>query len=159
MKNNSSNGQPTASRPAANDSPVLTETLRRLRNQTPAESLGLAAGSGLMKPFLQAAAASLILLALLTVVPYFVDPPKSAEAKGPPPIPEKPEATPSETPKDQQPSKPGPEGTAKTPTPASPKGNKGDDILNKLGENGTKTASPKVNPLDKKDDDLLKDIK
>jgi hypothetical protein len=158
MKNNSSNGQLTATRTAA-DSPVLTETLRRLRNQTPAESLGLAAGSGLLKPFLQAAAASLILLALLTVVPYFVDPPKSAEAKGPPPIPERQEPAPSETPKDQQPSKPGPEGTAKTPTPASPKGNKGDDILNKLGENGTKTASPKVNPLDKKDDDLLKDIK
>lgn len=154
MKNNSSNGQLTASRPA--DSPVLTETIKRLRNQTPAESLGLPAGSGLMKPFLQATAACLILLALLTVVPYFVDPPKS-EAKGPPPIPERQE--PSETPKDQGSPKPGTENTAKAPTPANTKNGKADDLLNKLGETGTKTAPLKVNPLDKKDDDLLKDIK
>lgn len=156
MKNNSSNGQLTASRSAA-DLPVLTETLKRLRNQTPAESLGLPAGSGLLKPFLQATVACLILLALLTVVPYFVDPPRS-EAKGPPPIPERPEPAPGETPKDQNPSKANTDGTPKTQTTGA-KGNKGDDILNKLGENGTKSASPKVNPLDKKDDDLLKDIK
>jgi hypothetical protein len=154
MKNNSSNGQLTASRPA--DSPVLTETIKRLRNQTPAESLGLPAGSGLMKPFLQATVACLILLALLTVVPYFVDP--KVEAKGPPPIPERQEST--ETPKDQPSPKPGSDANAKAPTAPGPKGNnKADDLLNKLGETGTKTAPLKVNPLDKKDDDLLKDIK
>lgn len=153
MKNNSTNGQLTASRPAA-DSPVLTDTIKRMRNQTPAESLGLPAGNGLMKPFLQATAACLILLVLLTVVPYFVDPPKS-EAKGPPPIPERNE--PAETPKDQPPAKASPEANSKVSTPNT-KGNKG-DILDKLGENGTKTVSPKVNPLDKKDDDLLKDLK
>ena len=157
MKNNSTNGQMNAAtRPA--DSPVLTETLKRLRNQTPAESLGLPAGSGLMKPFLQAGAATLILLALLTVVPYFVDPPKSAEAKGPA-VPEKQEPAPTETPKDQGSPKPGPDNTASKATTPGTKGNKADELLNKLGETGTKTASPKVNPLDKKDDDLLKDIK
>ena len=130
----------------------MNDTLRRLRNQSPAESLGLPAGNGLMKPFLQAAAATAILFVLLTVIPYFVDTPKPVEAKGTPPTVEKQE--PAEAPKPPPTATAGPE--AKAPT-LSPKGKA--DVLDKLGENGTKTAPAKVNPLDKKDDDILKDIK
>ena len=156
MKNNSTNGQMTAApRSAAPDSPALVETINRMRKKTPAESLGLPAGSGLMKPFLQAGAVTLVLLALLTVIPHFVDPPKNAEAKGAT-LPAAEKQDPQETPK-EPPTKAGTEPVAKGPAVKAPPG-KG-DILDKLGENGTKTVSPKVNPLDKKDDDLLKDIK
>jgi hypothetical protein len=155
MKNNSSNGQMTAAPRSAPDSPEFAETINRMRRKTPAESLGLPAGTGLLKPFLQAGAATLVLLALLTVIPHFVDPPKSAEANTTPPAGEKQE--PQAQPKDQTPPKTASDPLAKVPAGKAPPG-KG-DILEKLGENGTKTASPKVNPLDKKDDDLLKDIK
>jgi hypothetical protein len=148
--NTHANGQLTPeTRPAA-DSSALTETLRRVRHQSPQESLGLASGNGLLKPSLQAAMGTAILLALLTVIPYFVSPPKaSAENNGTPAPAEK--AQPAETPKQ-------PETQAKAPT--NPKGaaEKG-DILNKLKENETKTAPLKTNPLDNKDDDLLKGIK
>jgi hypothetical protein len=157
--NNSSNGQLTGTPRSAPDSPVMTETLRRLRTQTPAESLGLPAGSGLMVPFLQAAVITLTLLALLTVVPYFVDPPKQAEAKNTPTPAEK--QDPADAPKAvEPPSKAGTEPVAGKLPAAGPKapGNKS-DILDKLGENATKTASPRINPLDKKDDDILKDLK
>lgn len=149
MTNNSSNGSmPHTPRTAAPDSPVINETLRRLRNQSPAESLGLPAGNGLLRPFIQASIGGAILLVLLTVIPYFVDPPKAAEAKVLPPAEQKQE--PTETPKSQPEPK----------TPVNAKGPSGkSDILDKLGENATKTASPKINPLDKKDDDILKDIK
>ena len=98
---------------------------------------------------------ALVLLALLTVIPHFVDPPKNAEAKGAT-LPAAEKQDPQETPK-EPPTKAGTEPVAKGPAVKAPPG-KG-DILDKLGENGTKTVSPKVNPLDKKDDDLLKDIK
>ncbi len=148
MKNHHPNGQPA--RTTTPDSPVLTETLRRLRNQSPRESLGLPDGSGLMKPFIQAAIVTAVLIGLLTVLPYFLDKGKSAEAKGTGPAVEKQE--PTETPKQAAP---------ESPVKAAP-GTKTDnkaDIVSKLGENATKTAPAKLNPLDKKDDDILKDIK
>ncbi len=148
MKNDHPNGQP--SRTTASDSPVLTETLRRLRNQSPRESLGLPDGSGLMKPFIQAGIVTAVLIGLLTVLPYFLDKGKTTEAKGTLPAGEKQES--SETPK---------QATPESPVKA-PSGTKGDtkaEVVSKLKENVSKPAPLSVNPLDKKDDDLLKDIK
>ena len=145
MKNDHANGQPV---PA--ESPVITETLRRLRNRSPSESLGLPSSSGMMRPFVQASIVTAVLLALLTVLPYFLDKGKTADAKVTVPTGDKQE--PADAPK-----QPNPETTAKT-APGTKADTKA-DIVSKLGENAAKTAPAKVNPLDKKDDDILKDIK
>ena len=150
MKNDHPNGQP--SRTTTPESPVLTEALRRLRNQSPRESLGLPDGSGLMKPFIQASIVTAVLIGLLTVLPYFQDKGKTVEAKGSGPAVEKQE--PTETPKQAAPESP----VKAAPGTGTKTDNKA-DIVSKLGENATKTAPAKLNPLDKKDDDILKDIK
>lgn len=128
-----------------------TATLPLKRTQTPEEALGINAGSNLVSSCLIATGLTAVVLAVLTVGPYFV-----GKVGGTPAAQAAP-AKPDETPAPVETPKPDPNTTAKKPA-ETPKPAGKTDILDKLGETGTKTGNPKVNPLDK-GDDLFKDLK
>jgi hypothetical protein len=137
----------------------LAETLRQLPKKSAQEALGLPVGSGLAMPFFVATIGSLVILAMLTVVPYALNKVQSTDQPAAPTL--------TNTEKQDQPSPTQPTTAPATSTPtadansktAAPKVTGKGDILDKLGENGKKMEKPNVNPLDKKDDDLLKEIK
>lgn len=137
----------------------LSESLRRLDTRLSQEARGAQSGSGLVKPCIVACVAAAVLMAALTVVPYYrdklqYDSAKAAAKESPDPTPQGTISVPSPSPDDP---------AKKPPTSPTDPGKatvaKGKDINDVLGESGTKTAKPGVNPLDNKGDDLLKDIK
>lgn len=156
---NSPNGEAPKSTVASSRSAGfnnMADSLRHMRNQTPEESLGLSSSGSLLKPFLLATIVAVVLLGVLTAVPYFLNRKTEATPKEAQPAPETPGAAPA------APVQNDPNGNSPPPTPNVPAktpGPKSKDILDVLGESGTKKANPKVNPLDKKDDDILKEIK
>jgi hypothetical protein len=136
----------------------LTETLKQLPKKSAQESLGLPPGAGLFMPFIAATAGMMLLLILLTAIPYAMDKGRTpTENTSTPAANEKPEqSAPTQattTPAASSPTTP--DVSSKT----NPKISVKSDFPDKLGENASKTAKPNVNPLDKKDDDLLKEIK
>ncbi len=140
---------------SAKPHPMGAPSLARSGMQTPEEALGLTSGK-LLSSCIIATGMTTLVLAVLTVGPYFLAGKAQVNAAENNPTPAKPE---EQTPPDQP--KPTPTGTQ--PTTAKPTGSETPkptpNLLDKLGENGTKTTKPSVNPLDKKDDDIFKDLK
>jgi hypothetical protein len=131
---------------------------RLLPKKSAEESLGLPPGTGLLMPFTVATVGMILLLIVLTVIPYVMDNGRTtAEIPVTPAANEKQEQSTT-----TQPAAPPTPVTPPTQDPSSkvnPKVTVKSDFPDKLGENASKTAKPNVNPLDKKDDDLLKEIK
>lgn len=159
MKPKHFNGEAPKAASDAKPTKDVDEALRFMRSRTPQESLGLKNDNYLTWAFLVSTAGAVVVIGLLTAVPYFWEKmypstpvaQKPATADGPESGPAPAEAT----------SMPATETNAKNPsgkadTAKSPKKK---DLLDALGESGVKTAKPSVNPLDKKDDDLLKELK
>jgi predicted Zn finger-like uncharacterized protein len=126
----------------------LAEFLKKMRGKSPQEMLGLVAQSGLMQGVVQATVWTVVLMALLTVVPYGL---AKAFPTAPKAVAENAEKTPA---------KAAPKGTEATgetgPTDPASKAAK---ALKKMGEDDTKTSNPGRNPLENSADDLLKDLK
>jgi len=118
----------------------LREFLKALRGKTPTEMLGVVASSSLFRSLVIATIGTVVLIALLTIVPFawaeIFD--KTDDA---PPLPAKEEPA-AEPKKADEPSIDTP-----TTTPADTLG---------IGE--TKVAPAKSNPLENSNDDLLKDL-
>lgn len=122
----------------------LRKFLREMRGKSPQEMLGAVAQSDLVRSTLTAAGAMIVLLLVLTVVPFVwakVNPKPVAA----PPASAAP--APAEMPAAQTDAQPTP---AATPNPQ--------DIADTLGIGEQKPADPKVNPLENKADDLLKGL-
>ncbi len=128
----------------------LREFVHNLRGRPPGEVLGLVTESGLIRATITATIGTIVLMAILTAVPYAwaklypepVKPAKNAAAV----------ADSEEKPADQNAEKPkgdGEDSTAK----------RGNEVLDKLGESETRESDPRKNPLEEMGDDLLKDIK
>lgn len=160
MASNNYNGEPSRGnssvtvRSESGNGPVLSENLRRLRAMGPQESLGVNDEGGLLMPVLQASVVTLVILAALTVIPYFLQSP-------PAPKPTKPEVTENaEVAPPPRPVDKDKEAVAKKNNDAAPVVDKTPpakkDIIDNLGENKSKKADPKVNPFENKDIDLLK---
>lgn len=147
---------PNHTPPPSGITPQMNESLRRFRQQTPTEALGLGADVSLFRSCVHAGLITLVLFAIFTAGPYFWGKSKPAPEAAPAaaPTPETPAPTPSTPPPGQVPNDP--VAAKAPPTGPAPAGKA--DLLDKLGESGTKSANPKVNPLDRKDDDLLKDL-
>lgn len=125
---------------------------------SPNDALGLSAPTGLIKASIQAGVVFAVLLAALTVGPYYWDK-SQANTKATPDATDKGDKPAAPVPQAPPPSVPDPKGPNPVAGGPGPKPPGKGDLLDKLGETGTKGAPTKTNPLDKKDDDLLKDIK
>jgi hypothetical protein len=140
----------------------LREFVHQLRGKPPQEVLGLVAQSGLIRATALATVGTMVLVAILTVVPY-------AMAKA---FPEKPKSAPAaaaaEAASDAQPAVDGqtattpPPGAGQAGTPAAPgapiTAEQGEDLLDALGEGETRESDPTVNPLEESADDLLDEL-
>jgi hypothetical protein len=137
------------------------ELAQHLRSRSAEEVLGPVAKGTLPRDVSLATAGTLILMLVLSVVPYAL----RGHAADKPAVQAEDPATKVETPatKAAPPAAvPGTPATAPAPaavatTPDKPAG-KNDAVLDKLGMD-TKKSDPKANPLDKSADDLLKDLK
>ena len=140
----------------------LREFLGQMRGKRPQEVLGLVAGSGLAKSMLTATLGCLVLMAALTVIPYFLyhrgpkpaakAAPKAAAAQA---VPAKTAAAQPDAPKTDQAAK-----TAKAPAPESTSAPPAhvERAIKAMGMDETKLADPKKNPLEKSLDKLLDKI-
>jgi hypothetical protein len=142
----------------------LREFVHQLRGKPPQEVLGLVAQSGLIRATALATVGTLVLVAILTVVPY-------AMAKA---FPEKPKAAPAATAEAASDAQSAEAGAAdgqtatspaagQTGTPAAPgapplTAEQGEDLLDALGEGETRESDPTVNPLEESADDLLDEL-
>jgi hypothetical protein len=136
----------------------VAETLPQLPKRSVQESLGLPPGTGLFIPFTVATVGIMLLLIVLTVIPYVTDSGRTTPENPPTPVANEKQEQPAPAPAATTPATT----NVAIPDPSSkvnPKITVKSDFPDKLGESGTKTAKPNVNPLDKKDDDLLKEIK
>lgn len=126
----------------------LAEFLKKMRGKSPQEMLGLVAQSGLMQGVVQATVWTIVLMALLTVVPYGL-------AKA---FPTAPKAV-AESAAEKAPAKAAPKSDETGETGPTDPASKAAKALKKMGEDDTKTSSPARNPLENATDDLLKDLK
>ena len=153
----------------------LREFLKDMKGKNPHEVLGSIAQSSLMQSMVVATIGTAALLAVGSVVPYFLSGGKPAVAAAPAAV--QPATTPANgtTPAGNQaagsqtagqPGGAGPNASNTQPSmseldgPGSTDSKKkqSDDILDRLGVGEDKMADPNINPLDK-GDDVLKDIK
>jgi len=129
----------------------LREFVRTLRGRNPQEVIGVLAQSNLIRATILAAAGTVVLLLVLTLLPaVFADKPKPADAK--------PAAVAAPTPSPAATDTKTAAKDAAAP-PDAPKAKDKADALDKLGIGETKTSDPKRNPLDNAGDDLFKDVK
>lgn len=130
----------------------LSEFLKKMRGKSPQEMLGIVAQSGLATGVAQATVGAIVLLAVLTVVPYGL-------AKAFPPAPKAvAENNAEETPAAKAAPK-GEAGPATVDVGGNDQTSKAAKAATRMGENDTKSASPTFNPLENSSDDLLKDLK
>ncbi|MBM3982536.1 MAG: hypothetical protein FJ304_20145 [Planctomycetes bacterium] len=122
------------------------------------DALGLSAQSGLIKASVQAGVVFAVLLAALTVGPFYWDK-SQANTKAAPDAADKGDKPAAQVPQAPAPAVPDPKGPNPVAGGPSPKQPGKGDLLDKLGETGTKPAPTKTNPLDKKDDDIFKELK
>ena len=139
----------------------LREFLSRMRGRSAAEVLDCVSSSGLFKGLISASIAMLILIAVLTVGPYFWSQISGGEssdsAAAAEVLPKAPaDAASAETATAADTANPAPSGTpAVDPlAPATPPAGAADT----LGIGETKQAPPDVNPLESSTDDLLKGL-
>lgn len=125
----------------------LAEFLKKMRGKSPQEMLGIVAQSGLAQGVIQATVWTVILMGVLTVVPYGM-------AKAFPPAKPVAEAEPA-----KGPAKAAPKGEENAEPAATDPASKAAKALKKMGEDDTKASSPAFNPLENSKDDLLKDLK
>ncbi|MBI1374612.1 MAG: hypothetical protein GC159_17985 [Phycisphaera sp.] len=138
----------------------LREFLQEMRGKSPQEMLGVIAQSDLVRSTITATIAAIVLLVVLTVVPFALSKvmPTDKAATGPAAASTQKPAKADAAPKPDA-SKPATAnaGDAAKPASADPPA-KSDDLLNKLGIGEQKNADPNSNPLDGKTDDLLKGL-
>ncbi len=129
----------------------LTAFVARMKGRSPQEVLGEIAQSTLTNGLVMATVWCVVLMAVLTILPYGVSKafPKAKPLAADASAPADNSAAPAEQP-------------AKGETSKSTGSNANDPdgkLLKKLNMDETKTADPKVNPLDDLGNDLLKDLK
>jgi len=132
----------------------LREFLQEMRGRSPQEMLGVIAQSDLVRSTLVAAIGAVVLLVVLTVVPFAWGKafPAEQSAKAPPAA-----QAPAQTPDKPAATTDQPAAADAKPGDDQPEA-KPDDLLDKLGIGEQKTAAPDVNPLESKADDLLKGL-
>lgn len=139
----------------------LRDFARQIRGRRPQEVLGLVAQSGLARATSSAAVGTLLLLVLLTVVPYGIA--KTFPERKP--VAAQPAASQSEQPQPGAAAQSAGQdrAAAETNTAAGGAGQTEPsvdaDVLEKLGVGETRQANPDTNPLEDAGDDLLKDLK
>ena len=134
----------------------LKEFLARLKGRNPQEVIGIVSTSKLIQSVLIALFATVAIMAIFTVGPYYVyGPPKGPAQKPQPP---KPAAVAQEAPpsSDKSPPESAPPGATKSGDPAAANAAK---AAKAMGLDETKNADPKSNPLEKNLDKLLDDVK
>jgi len=139
----------------------LREFLGQMRGRRPQEVLGLVAGSGLVKSMLVATLGCVVLLAGLTVIPYFLyhrgpkPAVKAADAKAAAAAPA--EAAAAKTPAStaDADASPVPAAAAETPAATTAPPEHVQRAIKAMGMDETKVADPKKNPLEHSLDKLL----
>lgn len=123
----------------------LREFLGRMHGKSPQEALGVFAESRLAVSILISAAATVVLLFVLTIVPWLMKGSGEQAAAADARPKNAPAASATET-KAEPSGEPAPAvaGNGSAPKPGSPE----DDLLKKLGINETKTGTPKIDSLD-----------
>ena len=137
----------------------LADFLKQLRGRRPNEVLGLVAQSGLLRATALATAGTVALLAVLTIVPYFLEkaaPEKAAQSSAE----EENAAATADRPLNETAaanSAPATTAAAGAPQETEPDPELDAETLRRLGVEETVPTDPGVNPLEDRFDDLLDD--
>lgn len=128
----------------------LREFVRNLRGKSPQEVLGAVANSGLAQGVALATFGTVVLMAVFTIVPYYVYGGKAAAAAA---LAAKKEAAAKAEAAAAAEEAAKADATASKAKPAAKDASSNaQQTLEKMGESETKQADPKVNPLDNLDD-------
>ena len=143
---------------SADTAAELTEFLRQFRGKRPQEVLGLVAQSGLVRATGLATVATVVLMAVFTIVPFVWGKAFPEQAK----VAEKPAAADS-TSANQPPAENTAANAAASATGAAAadpnKPVESEEVAEMLGVGETVESDPASNPLEESADDLLNDIK
>jgi hypothetical protein len=135
----------------------LREFLGQMRGRSPQEMIGLVAGSSLTRSILLATFLTVLLLAALTIGPYFLkDKDKNKNARAPAPVAETRSAEPKPRTEPAPPQATGEGAQSVANTEAT--GLDPERAIDVMGIGETRVADPKKNPLEDKVDKLLDGI-